>query len=93
MIYLLDKNGKEFAVAPSVTSYGLNFETLLIGIDENGVFYSSASTDCTERKYLSYIRISGFDKEFEIVGFDYKCNHYRLIEAGVAKKDVTRRLF
>lgn len=92
MIYLLDKNGKEFAVAPSEATYLLNFEKALVCIDENGIFYSP-SADGTERKYIRYIHINGYDRKFDIVGFDYKCKHYRLTASGVPKEDVARRLF
>ena len=67
----------------------MNFENILFGIDENGVF-CSPSVDGTERVYIKHI---AYDRKFEIVGFDYKCRHYELISAGVAKEDIARRLF
>lgn len=90
MIYILDENGKEFAMAQSDIMHLMNFKEVLIGIDENGVF-CSLSADGTERQYIEHIK--AYNRKFEIVGFDYKCKHYRLISAGVAKENVARRLF
>ena len=90
MIYLLDENGKEFAVAESNITNLMNFENMLFCIDEKGVFYSQ-SADGTERKYMKWVQIA--NRKFDIVGFDYKCKHYRLNDAGVTKEDVARRLF
>ena len=92
MIYLLDKNGKEFAVTSSNVGYFLNLKKELICIDENGVFYSPFD-DATVREYVKRIQLAEYGYEFEIVGFDYKCRHYELISAGVAKEDIARRLF
>ena len=89
MIYILDKTGKEFALTQSDIVYLMNFGKKLIGIDENGVFYFSSAN--SERTYIKYFRVE--DKKVEIVGFDYKCKHYRLTDAGVAKEDIARRLF
>lgn len=89
MIYLLDDNGKEFAIGASDISHLLG-DSKFVALDENGVFEYNYMNNL-KRHYVSFIDIHGrlyndvISQGFRIVGYDYKGKYHEV----TAPKQIT----